>query len=95
MMKTNKFLSDKNLVNKKNCVLNIQLIVYLLSSTDLISCFMQIFCTSYFYNRVMMELISRVSEKKRRVALMTSAPLPPDALKNAIKSHNFFRAKWR
>lgn len=43
----------------------------------------------------MMELISRVSEKKKRVALMGSAPLPPDAFKNAIKAHNFFRAKWR
>ena len=43
----------------------------------------------------MIELISRVSEKKKRAALMGSAPLPPDAFKNAIKAHNFFRAKWR
>ena len=94
-MRTNKILLDKNFVDKENSVLNIQLIIHLLSSNDLISCFMPISYTSYFYNRVIMELISRVSEKKKRVALMTSAPLPPDALKNAIKSHNFFRAKWR
>ena len=94
-MRTNKILLDKNFVDKENSVLNIQLIIHLLSSNDLISCFMPISYTSYFYNRVIMELISRVSEKKKRVALMTSAPLPPDALINAIKSHNFFRAKWR
>jgi hypothetical protein len=37
----------------------------------------------------------RVNEKKDRVEAVGSTVLPPNALRDAIKAHNFFRGTWR
>lgn len=37
----------------------------------------------------------RVNEKKERVQAVGCTELPPNALRDAIKAHNFFRGKWR
>jgi hypothetical protein len=44
---------------------------------------------------VLAELETRVAEKSQRANSITSTKLAPHALKDAIKAHNFFRAKWR
>jgi hypothetical protein len=41
------------------------------------------------------ELEVRVNEKKDRVEAVGSTVLPPNALRDAIKAHNFFRGTWR
>ena len=41
------------------------------------------------------ELEVRVNEKKDRVKSIGSTVLPPNALRDAIKAHNFFRGTWR
>ena len=41
------------------------------------------------------ELEVRVNEKKDRVKAIGSTVLPPNALRDAIKAHNFFRGTWR
>ena len=49
----------------------------------------------FLFSSVYTELAARVKEKKQRVSQMGSAPLAPNALKDAIKAHNYFRGKWR
>jgi hypothetical protein len=41
------------------------------------------------------ELEVRVNEKIERVEAVGSTVLPPNALRDAIKAHNFFRGTWR
>ena len=41
------------------------------------------------------ELEVRVNEKRERVQAVGCTDLPPNALRVAIKAHNFYRGKWR
>ena len=45
--------------------------------------------------RVLKDLTELVAGKRGRVEALGSSTMAPDALKEAVKAHNYFRDKWR